>query len=206
MMKQFGKITALFAVVAMALVFLGQGADAATLDIYWQKQTTGKAAYWILNSNGNLANNTQGEGWNYVDDNAIGTAWRAEMIQDVAGTSNRHLLYHNTTNGKVAFWILNSNGQLKARTQSEGWDYMSDNTMSTAWSMVQIISSSYIKGGNSGMDRLLWFKSSNGKVAYWNLNSNGKIENYTQGEGWGYVDDDLTLRNWRFTEAVEHVE
>ncbi len=207
MMKQFGKIVALCAVVAMTVVLLGQESKAAagTMDIYWQKQTTGKSAFWKLNSNGKLANRTVDSGWAWTDTNSIGTAWRAEMLHDNPGNSQRQILYHNSTNGKVAYWVLNSNGNLKDRTQGSGWGYISDQTMNTGWSMVQIMSSSYIKGGNDGMDRLLWFRSANGKIAYWNLNSNGTLMNRTQDSGWGYVDDVQTLSNWRYVQAVEHV-
>lgn len=201
MMKQFGKIAALCAVVAMTVVLLGQGANAANLDIYWQKQTSGKMAFWNLNSNGLLQNRTEDEGWAWVDDNSIGTAWRADQIHETP-EGNTHILYHNVNNGKVAFWNLNSNGKLQNRTEGEGWDYVSDDTMNTAWSMTQILSSANIKGGNDGMDRLLWFKSSNGKVAWWNLNSNGVLQNRTQDEGWGYVDDEQTLTNWRYVKTI----
>ena len=205
MIKQFGKIAALCAVVAMTVVLLGQGANAGTLDIMWQKQTTGKAAFWILNSNGKLKNKTENDGWDWVDADSIGTAWRAEKVWD-APTSKRYMLYHNVNNGKVAFWLLNSNGNLQNRTQGEGWDYVSDQTMNTGWSMTAIMPSTSIpaNSNNNSMDRLLWFRAANGKVAYWNLNSNGKLQNRTQGQGWGYVDDEQTLTNWRFAQTMDH--
>ncbi len=208
-MKQFGKIVALCAVVAMTVVLLGQDASATTQNLYWQKQTTGKTAFWTLNSNGKLQNRTKDSGWYWVDDNSIGTAWRADLIDtntsDYQG-STTHLLYHNTSNGKVAFWRLNTNGQLRNRTQGQGWDFVSDQTMSTDWSMKQILSPAEITGSNTGnasMSRLLWFRSSNGKVAYWNLNSNGSLQNRTQDSGWGWVDDTQTLTDWRYIQAID---
>ncbi len=213
-MKQFGKFVALCAVVAMTVVLLGQDANATTQYLYWQKQTTGKAAYWKLNTNGKLHNRTRDQGWNWVDNDSIGTAWRADLIQtgissaaDQGGTI--HMLYHNTNNGKVAYWVLNTNGELRNRTQGEGWDWVTDQTMSTDWSMKQIMTPDQIAGtsdgsGNDGMSRLLWFRASNGKVAYWNLNSNGALMDRTRDAGWGYIDDDQTLTDWRFIKAIDN--
>ncbi len=52
--------------------------------------------------------------------------------------------------------------------------------------------------------RLFFHNEDSGKVAFWNVQSSGKLENSEQGTGWGYVSENLLLAgNWRMSGLLD---
>ncbi len=155
--------------------------------LVWQKQTSGKVAWWKLGDDGKLTNDTRDDGWGYVSDTlTLNSAWRLAAITDLG--VYKSLIWQQQSNGKVAYWQLNTNGcTLRNTTQGDGWDYVSDSiTLNSAWRLAAITTISSQK-------YMLWQKTSNGKVAWWKLGDDGKLTNDTQDDGWGFVSDELTL-------------
>ncbi len=110
---------------------------------------------------------------------------------------NNLLLWRNNDNGKVAFWRLNTDGQLDT-SQDGGWGYVSDNlTMSASWQLEGEMTL-------SGYRALFWRNTDSGEVVYWQLSNEGKILNETEGDGWGNVSNEYRVpMNWKLVGLTE---
>ncbi len=176
----------------------GSATIGSTDSLIWQKKTNGKVAYWKLDSNYYLQNETQNDGWAYISDTlTLNSAWTLGGITQV--DSQNILFWQKQNNGKVAWWRLGDDGKLANETKDDGWGYVSDElTLDSAWKMAGITEI-------DGYKSLIWQKQNNGKVAYWKLTANGyRLQNTTQGDGWDYVSDTLTLNSaWRLAAITE---
>ncbi len=160
--------------------------------LIWQKQTSGKVAYWKLASDYSLQDETQDSGWGYVSDTlTLDSAWSLGGVAEM--DVGKFLVWQKQTSGKVAWWKLGDDGKLTNDTQNDGWGYVSDTlTLNSAWRLAAITDL-------GGYKNLIWQQQSNGKVAFWKLNTNGcTLQNTSQGDGWDYVSDSITLDSaWR---------
>jgi len=176
--------------------------------------SNGKAAFWVLNSNGTLKNRTKGNarasndyGWDMVSDWYLAGGWYVAAIReggDVRETGSafpgNQLIWHNSTNGKFCYWTLNSNGTLKNRTKTNGWDLLSDWNLAAPWRVAGIGSA---VEGSAAETYLQLNNTTNGKTAYWVLNSNGTLRNRTKGDaagntayGWNLNSDWSLASGW----------
>ncbi len=189
--------------------------------------SNGKAAFWVLNSNGSLKNRTKGYarasndyGWDMVSDWYLANGWYVAAIRsngDVreTGTASatatypgNQLIWHNSTNGKFCYWTLNSNGNLKNRTKTDGWDLLSDWNLASPWRVAGVVgrlSDTYTATGSDPYweDYLQLNNTTNGKTAFWVLNSNGTLRNRTKGNaradtgyGWDLNSDWYLASGW----------
>jgi len=160
-----------------------------TPHLLWWNASNQKAVYWTLNSNGSLKNRTQGDGWDYVATQAAGDGWYPSQVQRNADSVNSdHLVWHSTVNGKSSYWKLNSNGTLKNRTATDGWDWIGTWNMATTWRMASIqTNATQVVAGTSGINHIIWNDSASNKAVYWTLNSNGSLKNRTATDGWDWI-------------------
>ena len=160
---------------------------AGNAHLLWWNASTQKAVYWKLNSNGSLKNRTIGDGWNYVATQTAGDGWYPSQVQANADSLNSdHLVWHSTVNGKSSYWKLNSNGTLKNRTVTDGWNWIGTWTMATTWRMADLQTNSS-KAAGAGINHIIWNDSSSNKAVYWTLNSNGTLKNRTVTDGWNWI-------------------
>lgn len=165
--------------------------------LIWQKQSSGKVAWWKIATTGKIYNSVQGTGWDYVSDSlTLNSAWQLGGTTTINNSSS--LVWQKLTSGKVAYWKLDSDYKLLNETQDSGWAYISDTlTLNSAWSLAGI---TQVDSNNI----LFWQKQTNGKVAWWRLDDDGKLANETKNDGWGYVSDSLTLNSaWRLAGITE---
>jgi hypothetical protein len=180
--QRMGKTIAVLAVMTMTVTLFAQQGSA---QLVWQNTSNNRTNYWVLNSNGSLKNRTQGDGWDNIATFQPAAGFYIQTIQANGGRNNlNHIIWQNTTNGKVTYWATDTTGVLKNRTQGDGWDNISTFTVSTAWRIYDI---NYNVGGTE-IDHLAWINGSTRKPVYWVLNSNGTLKNRTQGDGWQNVD------------------
>ncbi len=165
--------------------------------LFWQNGSNGKVAYWTLNDSYQLTDETQDSGWGYVSDEIeLDSAW--SLVKIITLDSSKFLLWQNQSNGKVAWWKLGADScKIANNTQDDGWGYVSDSiTLDSSWRLADSLE-------QDGSRYLLWQKESNGKVAWWKIDSSCKLANETQNDGWGYVCEELTLKSaWTLAGAV----
>jgi len=182
-----------------SLIAVQPNADHAGNDhIIWRNSRSGATIYWKLDSTGVLKNRTQGDGWEYVSFSVELVAdpdWRVVALQQNADKlGNDHLLFHNTRNGRVAYWQLDSTGVLKNREKGDGWDFVADSLLPSPWSFAALQSNA--NGQNT--DHIIWHNTESGKLAYWKLNSIGQLKNRSRSDGWGWISDDWQpAPSWR---------
>ncbi len=162
--------------------------------LIWQDRQKGQSVYWRLADTGKLVDDNISIGWDYITDNALGTEW--QMVEVEILNNQNVLFWQNVNTGKVVYWRLNDGYRLTDEDDS-GWNYVSDQLlMNSEWAYSDLASTG---SGNF----LLWQNLDNGKVVYWKLNTaSPTIRNNTQDDGWGYVDEEVTLNsNWRLAAA-----
>ena len=196
--QRAGKFLSILAVLAISVVFFAGTSMALTDHLLWQNQSSGRIAYWKLNSTGKLKNTTENDGWAYVGGTlTLSSAWSlGGILVNIAGSGNDGLVWHNQSSGQVAYWKLNANGTLLSDEQNIGWGYVggANFTISSAWTLSAIQEN---VAGNSNNEDLIWQNQASGRIAYWRLNDNGTLKNKTENDGWGYVGGTLTLdSNW----------
>jgi hypothetical protein len=92
--------------------------------LLWQNQSTGKIAWWALNSSYKLTSTSKDVGWGYVSDNlTISSSWILGGITTL--NSEQTLIWGNGSSGRAAYWKLNSSTQLKDDTLNSGWGFVS---------------------------------------------------------------------------------
>lgn len=203
-----GKVLAVFAIFGMMVVTAGQ---AHAVDHYLLQNTdTGQTAYWELNSNGGLRNQTRGEGFDWLYgtqgsnfQNSMTPPWGPEGVY--TPTSTPHLVWSNTDNGQYGFWKLNSNGALVNHTRGSGWDMTSPYaipTLPSGWVIVKVLDASDTKGYHRSSDDagpydvLLIQNTDDGRTGFLRMNSDGQVVNSTKGNSWDLID---TEKNFAVT-------
>lgn len=175
---------------------------AATPDgtfLLWQDLSSGKVVYWKLNTDApTIQNNTQDNGWGYVDDEAaLNSNWRlAATFYD--SNIGQMLTWQNQQTGKVVYWKLTDGCKLTNRTQDDGWGFVSDDiTLNSNWHLAGPITS-------TSSNLLVWQNEVNGKAVWWKLNANSCVlQDATKDSGWGFVSEDAALNsNWRLAEIT----
>lgn len=191
---------------AWRVLSISSNADSQGTDhLLWFNGNTRKPVYWALNSNGTLKNTTRGDGWNEVDSQGqvtMAVGWSAGGTQPNADfRGSNHIIWQNT-NGKTAYWKLDSTGVLKNKTQGDGWDLISTFTLNPAWRMVTV----QPNGDRLGNNHLIWQNTSDRKSIYWKLNSNGTLKNRTQGDGWAYIGTNNPGAGWTVSRILYNAD
>lgn len=149
-----------------------------------------------------------GKGWTPV---ALTTACNKTLFNDTtcltyAGVlnsttkNNRLMFWHNTATGKVAWWALNTNGVPKVKGGSNGTDFaLLDNFDNADFLLTkhQVVGLHEKPDMSSNLGaNLIIQNTEDGKNFWWKLDTNAKLKNRTQDNGWGYYWTDLP-KAWR---------
>jgi len=173
----------------LALILLAQ-TSYASQRVMLQNDSNGRMMYFNLDESGKVKNTTRGDGWDFVSDWIPGASWKMTGLQESPHPSvPTRLMFRNSDDNKIVFWALTPEGKLMNRTQGQGWDYISEDSLPSKWRMVTLQRNADSKGN----DHMLFHNSESGKIAYWKITSDGIIKNRTQGDGWDYLSDDLTM-------------
>lgn len=92
------------------------------VDFVWHNQSSGKVAYWLLNS-GTM------ESQGLVSDQTLTSAWSLSGGGDVDADDQIDLFWHNQGSGRVAHWELTSEGVLDEQ------GLLTDTTLNSSWQM-----------------------------------------------------------------------
>jgi hypothetical protein len=93
--------------------------------LIWQNQSSGKVAWWALNSAYKLPSEAKNEGWGFVSENlTLSSAWTLGGVAEL--NSLLTLIWSNGANGKAAYWKLTSSYQLQNETRDSGWGMISE--------------------------------------------------------------------------------
>ncbi len=113
--------------------------DSHSALLFMHNTDSGRAAYWVMNSNGMLTDRTEGSGWNVVEKTSefpTFDPWSFFGIHEKADGTHDHLLWNNSGNGRIAYWKLNTNGTLSNKTEHDGWGVFWD--LPTAWRLAGV--------------------------------------------------------------------
>jgi hypothetical protein len=119
-------------------------------DLLWHNTQTGDLAYWRMNGttrtavSGNIQRN-------------VPLAWRPVAVADLNQDGKKDLVWQNTQNGDVAYWLLNG-------TVVSSTGYLA-RAVPTVW---QITAALDLNANNK--PDLLWRNTSNGDLTYWLMN------------------------------------
>ena len=126
--------------------------------------TDGRVALWSVDGQGDVLNVT---GYGPYTDNAPQNKWSAVGVS--VGTDNvTHLLWSNT-DGRMAFWSVDGQGNVLSVT---GYGPYTDNGAGNLWNATSIAT------GANGISRVLW-NNTDGRVALWNLDGQGNLLSLT---------------------------
>lgn len=152
-----------------------------------QNFNNGLLGYIKLNANGTMENYTENSGYgriNYGLD--IPSGWRAVSVveaasQDSESNDQDHIILVNTNTNAGAFIKLNQNGTMVNATLNDGYGLLIPSA-TTAYTPVYAVRSAASKG-------LVYKNTSAGtqSYVYVKLNSNGTVENLTQGDGYDFM-------------------
>jgi hypothetical protein len=152
--------------------------------LIWQNTSTGEIRWWNIASTGKIISEDWNTGHGSVSDETLNGDWSFAGTARVDGA--RTLFYHNTSDGSVKFWKLNDSAEMT----SSG--LVSDTLRITGnWrtSGVSVFNS---------VPTIFWQNTSTGKVVYWKLGNDAKLVNATRDDGWGYVSDNIAVKQgWR---------
>jgi virginiamycin B lyase len=165
-----------------------------TNTLLWQNQTSGKIAFWKLDSANKLLNETRDSGWGFVTDSlTLANQWR-----QVGVINNSSLVWQGQSFGKIAWWQLNESAKLINTNKDSGWGYVSENLkLNSSWTLGAITEL-------GGVKTLIWYNPTTGFVAYWRVNNSIKLPDENKDSGWGYVADDLRMADpWLFNCILE---
>ncbi|MFH1129980.1 MAG: VCBS repeat-containing protein, partial [Pseudomonadota bacterium] len=151
-------------------------------DLIWQHSTTGGVYFWLMNADGYLASHGS-----IVS--SVGSNWQIKGAGYLDNDNVPDLIWQNSANGRVYYWLLNSNGSLK----SGGYVYNGD--VASTWNIMKIIDMN-----NDGIHDIVWQHQTTGGLIWWELSSGGTLETYHwiyqnvastwQLKGMGYIDGD----------------
>ncbi len=135
--------------------------------VIWRNANNNRIAYWRLTADGLLAEADENDTWGWVNDTGLSTSWSLTDALTVNDTPT--LFWHNETSGKVAYWRLNNQSVLQNTQQSDGWGFVYEGKVNTAWNLV---------GAFSLFDTpaLLWHNRDSGRVTVWKLNDSATLD------------------------------
>ena len=135
--------------------------------VIWRNANNNRIAYWRLTADGLLAEADKNDTWGWVNDTGLSTSWSLTDALTVNDTPT--LFWRNETSGKVAYWRLNNQSVLQNTQQSDGWGFVYEGKVNTAWNLV---------GAFSLFDTpaLLWHNRNSGRVAVWKLNDSATLD------------------------------
>ncbi len=109
-----------------------------------------------------------------------------------------YMIWHSQDSGKVVWWKLNNEGNQINNDQGSGWDYVTEEvTLSSNWKLAGTTEI-------GGKDTLIWHNQDSGKIVFWKLNDEKKLESSVRGESWDFVATNITLTSvWRLVEVRE---
>ncbi len=133
--------------------------------VFWRNLETNTIAYWRINALDSVT-------WGMVSDEPVAAYWTLNSEQVLDGTPS--LVWYNETKGKLAYWRLCESCSLVNLTEGDGWGFMNPETSynTDTWSLIGPISL-------NSSPYLLWFSATSGKVAAWQLRSDGLYESWT---------------------------
>ncbi len=165
--------------------------------LIWHDRASGKVVWWKILSDGLLLSEKQGQGWGYVnEEKSMPANWRLVAVLD---REDQHVLFwQNQTDGTVAWWKINDSGSILDNTRDSGWGIVSEDVrVASDWTLVGAVE-------DSELPVLIWQNQSNGKVVWWLLNDDNKLADATQGSGWGFVSDTVTVSSaWQLCKVLQ---
>ncbi len=143
-------------------------------DMLWQHSSTGGAAAWLVNEDETV---TTG----YVKDSSdnelsnLGANWQILTTGDIDGDAYPDVLWKNTADGKIYYWLLTYDaGNDEVELKSGGSGLVLD-ANTTGWSVV-----GFKDLNDDGVDDIVWRADSGDcGVAFWPLQSDGSLDTQT---------------------------
>ncbi len=146
-----------------ALDLDGRGQD----EMLFYRSTDGKYAYFNVAPNGSLGTPIR-QGTGYAK------GWTSITALDLEGDGQDEVLFYRSTDGKYAYFNIKANGSLGTPIR-QGTGY------ATGWTSITPVD---LDGG--GQDEVLFYRSTDGKYAYYNIAANGSLGAPTR-QGTGYA-------------------
>ena len=123
-------------------------------DIMWFRPSDGAMAYWLM----------EPDGWRKSSGSMGATApggWTVVGTGDIDADGTVDMMWFRPTDGAMSYWLLNTNGTRKAAggmgaTAPGGW---------------RVVGTGDIDA--DGTVDMMWFRPTDGAMAYWLLNTNG---------------------------------
>jgi hypothetical protein len=135
--------------------------------LIWRNAISGRVAAWVLSTT---------QAFQPIQFPVFGTpsfAWSIRGIGRVDATPAKGLIWHNAQTGAVAFWKMNTTGNVTATTlQATG----------SPW---QIAADAYFDGSGANPE-ILWVNQKSGAIAIWRVNGQAVAGSiiYTPGTNW----------------------
>ena len=100
--------------------------------------------------------------------------------------------------GTVAWWKINDSGSILDNTYDSGWGLVSkDVRVSSDWTLVGAVE-------DSDLPVLIWQNHATGKVVWWRLNNDIKLQDSSQNSGWGFVSENVTVSGaWKLCKVMQ---
>ena len=129
-----------------------------------------RVIYWKLGNNGKLESIEEGENYGDVNKNVfLGSNWRFVSFSEISGTPT--IFWHNSRNGKVAYWKLSDTTQILNNTQDDGWGFVNNESTAAQWKLKRLLTV-------NDLGHLLWYNDMVGKTCLWKLNSAAKFDEW----------------------------
>ena len=133
--------------------------DDEAVDLLWRNTATGGVYYWRLNTDGSHATS----GKIGAD---IAANWTIQGVVNIDDNNGADLIWRDSSTGKVAYWLLELNGELA----SSGYVY--DANISSAWQIAGLADLDA-----DGRDDIIWRENGGGYgLYYWLLSDSGARE------------------------------
>ncbi|MEU5424645.1 VCBS repeat-containing protein, partial [Streptomyces olivoreticuli] len=164
------RLAALIAAGAAALALAGATTNASasvagnSSDVLWHNTTTGELAAWLLDGRGNVTSDPR-LSWRCGPD--CTRDWKVVGTGDFNGDGRTDVLWHNTTTGELATWLLDGRGNVTGDPRLS-WKCGPDCTRD--W---KVVGTGDFNG--DGRTDVLWHNTTTGELATWLLDGKGNV-------------------------------